>query len=105
MAMRANHSPLFFRRRRNDWTIFTRSSGLLLGAVLLTGAVALCIIHNMNSKEIIRLPEADGWILRGVKGSHHVFTHPAKPGHVSVPHPKNALGKGLVSKLRKQAGI
>jgi len=59
----------------------------------------------MKSKEVIRLLEADGWTLRGVKGSHHIFTHPAKPGHVSVPHPKNDLGKGLVNKLLKQAGI
>ncbi|MCL1980079.1 MAG: type II toxin-antitoxin system HicA family toxin [Proteobacteria bacterium] len=59
----------------------------------------------MKSKEIMRLLEADGWTLRGVKGSHHIFTHPEKAGHISVPHPKNDLGKGLVNKLLKQAGI
>jgi len=59
----------------------------------------------MKSKEVIRLLEADGWILRGVKGSHHIFTPLEKPGHISVPRPKNELGKGLVSKLLKQAGI
>ncbi|WP_310601449.1 type II toxin-antitoxin system HicA family toxin [Desulfobulbus sp.] len=59
----------------------------------------------MKSREIIRLLEADGWTLRGVKGSHHIFTHPEKPGHISVPHPKSDLGKGLVGKLLKQAGI
>ena len=59
----------------------------------------------MKSKEIIRLLEADGWTLRGVKGSHHIFTHPDRPGHISVPHPKSDLGKGLVAKLLKQAGL
>ena len=59
----------------------------------------------MNSKEIIKQLENDGWVLRGVKGSHHVFTHPSKPGHISVPHPKKDLGPGLVSKLLKLAGI
>ncbi|MBV5305573.1 MAG: type II toxin-antitoxin system HicA family toxin [Desulfobulbaceae bacterium] len=34
----------------------------------------------MNSKEIIKQLEAEGWVLRGVKGSHHVFTHPLRPG-------------------------
>jgi predicted RNA binding protein YcfA (HicA-like mRNA interferase family) len=59
----------------------------------------------MNSKQIIQQLEADGWVLRGVRGSHHVFTHPSRPGHISVPHPKSELGKGLVNKLLKQAGL
>lgn len=59
----------------------------------------------MNSKQIIKQLEADGWTLRGVKGSHHVFIHPNKPGHISVPHPKQDLGVGLVHKLLKQAGL
>lgn len=48
---------------------------------------------------------AHGWVLRSVKGSHHVFTHPHKPGHLTVPHPKKDLGEGLVHKLMKQAGL
>ncbi|WP_396267369.1 type II toxin-antitoxin system HicA family toxin [Ideonella sp.] len=59
----------------------------------------------MNSKDLIKLLEADGWRLRSSKGSHHVFTHPAKGGHLSVPHPKEDLGTGLVHKLLKQAGL
>lgn len=49
--------------------------------------------------------EADGWVLRHVRGSHHVFRHPHKAGHVSVPHPRKDLGPGLVHKLLKQAGL
>ena len=59
----------------------------------------------MNCKELIKLLEKDGWILRGSKGSHHVFNHPLKSGHITVPHPKKDLGIGLVQKLIKQAGI
>ena len=59
----------------------------------------------MNSKELISKLEKDGWILRGSKGSHHVFTHPIKAGHISVPHPKKDLGIGLVQKLLKQAEL
>jgi predicted RNA binding protein YcfA (HicA-like mRNA interferase family) len=40
-----------------------------------------------------------------VKGSHHVFRHPTKPGHISVPHPEKDLGTGLVKKLMKIAGL
>lgn len=46
-----------------------------------------------------------GWKLRAVRGSHHVFQHPDRPGHLTVPHPKKDLGKGLVHKLMKQAGL
>ncbi len=62
-------------------------------------------ITTMNSKALIKLLEADGWVLRGSKGSHHVFTHPGKAGHLSVPHPKKDLGVGLLHKLLKQAGL
>ncbi len=34
-----------------------------------------------------------------------VFVHPVKPGHLTVPHPKSELGKGLLNKLLKQAGL
>jgi predicted RNA binding protein YcfA (HicA-like mRNA interferase family) len=59
----------------------------------------------MNSKELIKLLERDGWVLRGSKGSHHVFHHPTKLGHLTVPHPKKDLGIGLAQKLLKQAGF
>ncbi|WP_143890477.1 type II toxin-antitoxin system HicA family toxin [Tepidimonas alkaliphilus] len=59
----------------------------------------------MNSRELIRLLEAHGWTLRAVKGSHPIFRHADRPGHLSVPHPKKDLGAGLVHKLLKQAGI
>ncbi len=59
----------------------------------------------MTSKELIHLLTKDGWQLRGVKGSHHVFVHPVKAGHITVPHPKKDLGTGLVQKILKQASL
>ena len=59
----------------------------------------------MTSAELIKRLMEDGWVLRGVKGSHRVYTHPIKPGHISVPHPRKDLGQGLVNKLLKQAGL
>ena len=38
----------------------------------------------MNSKDVIRKLEADGWSLIRTKGSHHHFKHPTKPGLVTV---------------------
>jgi predicted RNA binding protein YcfA (HicA-like mRNA interferase family) len=59
----------------------------------------------MTSKELIALMNQDGWTLRGSKGSLHVFVHPSKAGHLTVPHPKKDLGTGLVQKILKQAGL
>ena len=59
----------------------------------------------MRSAELIKTLEAEGWLLRGVRGSHHVFSHPQRGGHISVPHPKKDLGVGLVHQLLKQAGL
>jgi predicted RNA binding protein YcfA (HicA-like mRNA interferase family) len=59
----------------------------------------------MHSKKVIERLIRDGWSLRASKGSHHVFVHPIKRGHVVVPYPKKDLGLGLTRSIFKQAGI
>ncbi|WP_280569368.1 type II toxin-antitoxin system HicA family toxin [Chromohalobacter sp. 296-RDG] len=59
----------------------------------------------MKSRDLIRELEADGWYLDRVRGSHHVFKHPNKPGAVPIPHPKKDLPLGTVNSIRKQAGL
>lgn len=73
--------------------------------MLMAFVCTVCIIFCMKSKDLISRLKKAGWVLRGVKGSHHVFVHPHKPGHLSVPHPKKDMGVGLVQKLLKQAGL
>ena len=63
------------------------------------------MIHINNSRDLIKVLLANGWILNRTKGSHHVFIHPDRGGHITVPHPKKDLGVGLVSSILKQAGI
>jgi predicted RNA binding protein YcfA (HicA-like mRNA interferase family) len=62
-------------------------------------------MRTMQSADLIREIKSAGWVLDRVRGSHHVFGHPLRPGHVVVPHPKKELGKGLVAAIRKQAGL
>ena len=59
----------------------------------------------MRSAELIKKFLSAGWVLRGTKGPHHIYTHPERGGHISVPHPKKDLGRGLVGKLLKQAEL
>jgi predicted RNA binding protein YcfA (HicA-like mRNA interferase family) len=58
----------------------------------------------VNCKQIIKLLEDEGWFLARVKGSHHQFKHPAKPGLVTVKHPDGEIPKGTLNSIRKQAG-
>ena len=59
----------------------------------------------MDSRTLIKILEADGWVLVAVRGSHHQFKHPSKPGRVTVPHPKKDLTKGTEVSILKQAGL
>jgi predicted RNA binding protein YcfA (HicA-like mRNA interferase family) len=63
------------------------------------------MMRTMRSSDLIRELRAAGWQLDRIRGSHHVFRHPDRPGHVVVPHPKKDLGKGLVAAIRRQAGV
>jgi predicted RNA binding protein YcfA (HicA-like mRNA interferase family) len=58
----------------------------------------------MNSREVIARLRQDGWVLVNVRGSHHQYKHPEKPGRVTVPHPKSDLPTGTVRNIFKQAG-
>ncbi len=60
---------------------------------------------NMTSGQVIAALRQDGWILARVKGSHHHFAHPTKPGLVTVPHPSKDLPLGTVKSIERQAGI
>lgn len=60
---------------------------------------------GLNSRDVIRILEKDGWVLHSVKGSHHHYKHPSKPGRVTIPHPKHDLPKGTLASIFRQAGI
>jgi predicted RNA binding protein YcfA (HicA-like mRNA interferase family) len=56
--------------------------------------------------EILKLLEADGWYFVATRGSHRQFTHPSKPGRVTVAgklsddlHPKTRAS------ILRQAGL
>ncbi|MBB5446048.1 MULTISPECIES: type II toxin-antitoxin system HicA family toxin [unclassified Paraburkholderia] len=59
----------------------------------------------MNSAEVVKLIQANGWQLVRTAGSHHHFRHPGKRGLVTVPHPKKDLPAGTLNSILKQAGL
>lgn len=58
----------------------------------------------MTGKELVQLLKKHGWALKHVRGSHHILS---KNGHhLSVPvHAGKQLGKGLLNRLLKEAGL
>ena len=64
----------------------------------------VCIIHIVDSREVLRLLRRDGWMLRNVSGSHHQFTHPDKPGRVTLKHPSRDIAIGTLRSIFRQAG-
>jgi predicted RNA binding protein YcfA (HicA-like mRNA interferase family) len=63
------------------------------------------MMRIVKSTDLIRELNAAGWVLDRVRGSHHVFKHSGRRGHVVVPHPKKDLGTDLVAAIRKQTGL
>jgi predicted RNA binding protein YcfA (HicA-like mRNA interferase family) len=60
---------------------------------------------TVKVREAIRLLLADGWVLTRQRGSHRQFTHPTKPGIVTVPgKPNDTLAPGTWHNIRRQAG-
>jgi predicted RNA binding protein YcfA (HicA-like mRNA interferase family) len=59
----------------------------------------------MNSAEVVKLIQADGWRLIRISGSHHHFRHAGKAGLVTIPHPKKDLPPGTLNSILKQAGL
>lgn len=59
----------------------------------------------MQSRELVKIIEADGWDLVATKGSHRQFKHGIKKGRVTIPHPKKDLPQQTVKSILKQAGL
>jgi len=61
-------------------------------------------MSTMNSRQLIKQLEADGWYLVRVKGSHHQFKHSKKSGLVTVKHPDGDIPAGTLANIKRQAG-
>lgn len=60
----------------------------------------------MKVKELIKLLEADGWVLVRTRGSHRQFHHPTKFGTDTVAgKPSVDVPPGTLHNALKQAGL
>lgn len=63
------------------------------------------IKKSYNSREIIKMLEADGWYFIKAVGSHHHFKHPTKKGKVTVKHPQKDVPEPTYKSIIEQAGL
>jgi predicted RNA binding protein YcfA (HicA-like mRNA interferase family) len=59
--------------------------------------------RSYHSRELIRLLEKNGFVLRSVKGSHHKYINGSRK--TIVPHPKKDLRLGTLLAILRQAGL
>lgn len=56
-------------------------------------------------REMEQIILADGWLFKTQEGSHRQYTHPDKPGKVTIPFHCKELTKGTENSILKQAGL
>ena len=60
----------------------------------------------VTPRQLIRALERAGFNLHRVRGSHHYFRHPDKPGLlISVPYHGRELKRGTLHAILRQAGL
>jgi predicted RNA binding protein YcfA (HicA-like mRNA interferase family) len=63
-------------------------------------------MKTVSGKALKRVLERNGWILRRVRGSHHIYGKDGSVVRLSVPvHGNKPLKAGLLAHLLKQAGL
>lgn len=59
----------------------------------------------MNSRDVIKALEADGWFEVAHKGSHKQFRHLTRPGRVTVVHPRRDYPIATLRSMEQQSGV
>jgi len=59
----------------------------------------------LKPKELEKIILADGWKFKSQVGSHRHYSHPTKPGKVTIPFHAKDIPKGTELSILKQAGI
>lgn len=60
---------------------------------------------SLTPKELIKILERKGFVLKRVHGSHHYYVHPETGKIAVVPLHTKDLAKGTLHAILKQAGI
>lgn len=59
----------------------------------------------MNSREVIKILQENGWYHVSTEGDHWHFKHPTKPGKTTVQHPRKDLDIFVIKSIERQSGV
>ena len=63
-------------------------------------------MKSISDQRFCKILESEGWVLKTVRGSHHVFMKEGRKERISVPvHGNTDLKKGLLTSIMKIADI
>ena len=63
-------------------------------------------MKQISGKELCKILENDGWELKRINGSHHIFSKAGKNDRISVPvHNNIPIKLGLLKAILKTSGI
>jgi predicted RNA binding protein YcfA (HicA-like mRNA interferase family) len=63
-------------------------------------------MKSVTGREFARVLEENGWTLKRVQGSHHIYAKPGSVVRLSVPiHGNQPLKVGLLKHLLKISGL
>ena len=62
-------------------------------------------LPSLSSKELIKILENNGFVLKRIHGSHHYYIHSGTGKITVVPMHNKDLAKGTLHAILKQAGI
>ena len=62
-------------------------------------------LPQIPGARVVRALRRVGWEVRRIRGSHHIMTHPQRPGVISVPVHRRPVSKGMMSDILDLAGL
>lgn len=60
---------------------------------------------SVTSKQVIKALIAKGFVLKRIKGSHHLFQHPETKRRALVPLHTGDIPKGTLNDILKHSGL
>jgi len=63
-------------------------------------------VKQVSGRDFGMIIENQGWVLRRIRGSHHIYTKEGRVERISIPvHGNRSLKIGLLRALMKIAGV
>ena len=63
-------------------------------------------MKDISGKELCKILRQNGWELKTIKGSHHVYMKEERKERISIPvHSNKSIKKGLLKAILKLADI